>query len=295
LENTCEACGSPFETRRRSRRFCPGYSCSNSAIATAREEKKLAGAATTVWSCGGGVQSTAIAVLIVQGKLPKPDYAVMTDVSHEKQATWDYVQKHLRPRLEEAGVRLDIVPTRDYVDTSLLDPGGYVRIPAYKRGEGGEVIKLRTHCSGLWKSTVTRRWMREQGIRKAVNWIGISADEAQRVRTSDLKWVELRYPLVDLGIKREDCLWLISSAEWPRPPRTSCHLCPLQDDSSWLKTKLQYPEDWAIAVAAEKALQQDNPNVYLHRSLVPLEEVEFSMSSKQMVTECETPGVQCWG
>ena len=32
-----------------------------------------------LWSSGGGVQSSAIAVLIAQGKLPKPDIAVMID------------------------------------------------------------------------------------------------------------------------------------------------------------------------------------------------------------------------
>jgi len=34
---------------------------------------------TQVWASGGGVQSTAIAALIVLGRLPKPDLAVIAD------------------------------------------------------------------------------------------------------------------------------------------------------------------------------------------------------------------------
>lgn len=40
-------------------------------------------AATQVWSCGGGTQSGAIASLIRLGKLPRPDYAFMTDTGRE--------------------------------------------------------------------------------------------------------------------------------------------------------------------------------------------------------------------
>jgi hypothetical protein len=44
-----------------------------------------------VWSYGGGKQSVAIAALIVQGKLPKPDLIVMADTDangHLLGATW---------------------------------------------------------------------------------------------------------------------------------------------------------------------------------------------------------------
>ena len=292
MEKLCAKCGQVFQAKRRALLYC-SYSCSNAVTAAAREDRKLDGTVSaSVWSCGGGVQSTAIAILIIQGKLPKPDYAIMTDVSHEKQETWEYVHGHLRPRLEEIGVRLEIIPTADYIDPSVLEPTGFVRIPAFKRGVEGETIKFQTHCSGLWKASVSRRWLRQKGVKRASNWIGISADEKRRARTSTLRWIELRYPLIDLGITREDCLWLISNAGWVRPPRTSCHLCPLQTDSSWLRTKQHYPDDWALAVAAERKIQEQNPDVYLHKSLVPLNDVKFEPTWKELMTECETPGVQ---
>ena len=62
-----------------------------------------------VWSCGGGRQSCAIAVLIIQGRLPKPDFAVMSDTGRERYTTFPYVHKYLVPELESVGVKLEIV------------------------------------------------------------------------------------------------------------------------------------------------------------------------------------------
>ncbi len=293
MELLCAKCKKPFMSARRARQYC-SYTCSNAVTAVAREAAKLKGKPTTVWSCGGGVQSTAVAVLIEQGKLPKPDYALITDNGWEKSSTWEYVNEHLSPRLEAFGVRLHIVKSADYVDTSLLDHGDYVRIPAYHLSEG-KVGKLKTICSGLWKGKVARKWMREQGIKRADNWLGMSIDEQRRARPSTLKWVQLRYPLIDLGINREDCLWLINDAGWPRPPRTSCYLCPQQDDASWLRLQTQYPDDWERAVEAERAIQKQRPDIYLHNSAVPLSDVEFKPTWREMMTECDTEGVQCWG
>ena len=39
---------------------------------------------TQVWSCGGGVQSAAIAALIVQGRLPKPTFRLSWTLERER-------------------------------------------------------------------------------------------------------------------------------------------------------------------------------------------------------------------
>ena len=38
---------------------------------------------TNIWNYGGGAQSCAIAVLILQGRLPKPDFAVIADTGRK--------------------------------------------------------------------------------------------------------------------------------------------------------------------------------------------------------------------
>ena len=43
---------------------------------------------TDVWSFGGGTQSVAIAVLIAQGRLPKPERTIFADTSRKFNAVY---------------------------------------------------------------------------------------------------------------------------------------------------------------------------------------------------------------
>src|SRR4051812_11977214 len=65
---------------------------------------------STVWSCGGGTQSAAIAALIVLGELPKPEAAVISDTGREASETWRYFESVLRPELAAVGVNLVRLP-----------------------------------------------------------------------------------------------------------------------------------------------------------------------------------------
>ena len=60
---------------------------------------------TQIWSCGGGVQSTAIAALIIRGHLPTPDLAVIADTERELSTTWEYLEKYTAPPFRELTVK----------------------------------------------------------------------------------------------------------------------------------------------------------------------------------------------
>ena len=227
------------------------------------------------WSCGGGVDSTAIAALIVEGVLPKPDLAYMTDCGWESEITWNYVRTVTIPRLAKIGVDLQIIDSRKYTDTEqLVDKNGNVLIPAYSMKDG-KPIKFRTHCNSGWKVSVARKWLRGLGVEYCSTWLGIAADEKQRARPSPLKWCQNRYPLIELNMTREDCLFYLGEHGWPRPMRTSCIICPQQSDEQWNRMKDADSIDWHRAICAERTIQEVRPDVYLHRSMVPLSEVDF--------------------
>lgn len=227
---------------------------------------------TAVWSCGAGVDSTAIAVAICQGMLPKPDLALMVDAGYEMSATWDHVRKTLIPRLAEVGVTLNIIPSAKYVKVQLFD-GARCVLPLFQRTATGEVRKFSTRCSGTWKMRVSRRWLREQGVRRAENWVGIAADETRRARgKSGVKWIKIRYPLIELGWDRERCVYEIGRAGWPVPARTSCIMCPLHRDAEWARLKRDCPDDWNRAVAIECEIRAKDPTLYLRRACVELKE-----------------------
>ena len=60
---------------------------------------------TQLWASSGGVQSAAIAALIVQGHL-RPDLAVIIDTEREQSTTWEYMDEVITPALASVGVTL---------------------------------------------------------------------------------------------------------------------------------------------------------------------------------------------
>lgn len=148
--------------------------------------EQLAGKMKTVWSYGGGKQSVAIAALIVQGELPKPDLIVMADTGRERSSTWRYLDDWIRPILSQQGLEVHIAPhslsTVDLWRGEIVDGEGKetLLIPAFTTlTKTGEVAKLPTYCSNEWKRRVVMRWLKAQGIDRAEMWLGISRDEAQ--------------------------------------------------------------------------------------------------------------------
>lgn len=230
-----------------------------------------------VWSCGGGTQSAAIAALIIQGMLPKPDLAVIVDTNREKQSTWDYFDSILKPQLSAAGLEVTVVDRSKYATVDLYPTTGkYVLLPMYTN-QSGMVGKLSNYCSAEWKRDVISRWMREQGIKQATNWIGISIDEMARVRTPRRAWLRLRYPLIfDVPMRRQDCINLVLSMGWPEPPRSSCWMCPNMRDREWRDMKTHYPDDFQRAVQLERELRLRDQNLFLHESCKPLDEIDFT-------------------
>jgi hypothetical protein len=227
-----------------------------------------------VWACGGGVQSTAIAALITLGKLPKPAHAWIVDVGWEKASTFDYVKAVLIPKLNDAGVTLQVIKTKDYRDNSLVDKGNNINLPVYEALDG-VVRKFDTRCSGSWKQKVAAKWLREQGVERCDTWVGISIDEKRRMKPSAKKWNQNRYPLIELGLRREDCIDLIARMGWLKPEHTSCYLCPNQGDFQWQTLKERFPSDFQKAVEAERFIQTVNPNVYFHRLCKSLDSIRF--------------------
>jgi hypothetical protein len=84
--------------------------------------------------------------------------------------------------------------------------------------------------------------------------VGISLDEADRMRDSRIPWVRNAYPLVDLGLTRSDCERIIREAGLPPAPRSACWFCPFQRPARWLEMRQAHPDLFARAVELEASL-----------------------------------------
>lgn len=236
-----------------------------------------------VWSCGGGVQSVAIAALIVQGRLPTPDLSVIVDTERERSSTWDYYNTVLFPALTTVGVNLVRVPKSQFATVDLW--GGAdddkLLIPAFRAGG-----KSPGWCSNEWKSRVVDRWLRAQGVKKseACVWLGISTDEMRRVRAG-----ACRYPLIhDVPMSRAQCLELISEMGWPVPQHSACWMCPNASNAEWRHLRDKHPEDWQKALEFEDSIRQVDPEVSLHKT-GPLRDADIGGETRIEV------GDQCAG
>lgn len=216
---------------------------------------------TLVWSCGGGRQSVGIAALIVQEILPKPDIAVIVDTGREKSSTWAYYNRILKPELARIGVDLVRVNKDDYATVDLYRNDDLL-IPAFTT-LNGKVSKMPTFCSNEWKQRVVRRYLRAQGVTDCDCWLGISINEADRMKDSGLKWLRHVYPLIDLEMNVWDCVCVTAKVGWPAAWSSACWMCPNQNKAEWLALS---ERDFQSARRFEHQIQLRDPFVYLTRT-----------------------------
>lgn len=253
-----------------------------------------------VLNLGAGVQSSTLALIAAEGKLiERPDFAVFADTGWEPQGVYDHL-KRLIPLLPypvhvasngNLRERLLTLESEDAEDHARR----YAAVPFFVAGGG----MGRRQCTKEYK-IMPIRWTikRELGIADgargdvrhgiAVCWMGISTDEATRMRDSDVAWVENRYPLIELGMSRLDCIAWLQKHGHPIPPKSSCLGCPYHDNKHWERMRRDTPDEFADTVRVDHAIRNTGtlPGMrgkqYIHRSLKPLDEVEFRDDAGQL-------------
>lgn len=218
-----------------------------------------------VFSFGGGVQSTAALVLAARGEIDFGTF-LMADVGHdtENPATLDYIAQHSRPYAEAHGLRFEVIH-RQWRGGRYRSILGYlhevrtsVPIPVYLPGAGPS----NRLCTIRWKIEPVGRWQAEHGATAATPGrcaLGISTDEIDRMRTKPYAHAyadvqKLAYPLIDLGISRDECARIIAEAGLPPAPKSSCWFCPFQHPNRWREMRVNDPDRFAQAVDLEAML-----------------------------------------
>lgn len=121
------------------------------------------------------------------------------------------------------------------------------------------------------------------------------------MKPSRNNWAQNRWPLIEMEMTRHDCLRWMEARGFPTPPRSACTYCPFHSDHEWKRLKNDEPSAFADAVQFEKDLQHLHQvthangrirgKIFLHNSLVPLGEIDFSEDTKQgnlnFHNECE--------
>lgn len=238
-------------------------------------------------SLGWGVQSFTLAAMSVLGELPnfpKLDCAVYSDTLHEKSATYAFMEKYT-PWLEERGLYVANVNCKDERPDNYINKYGFVSIPAHATADetGGKWV-MKRHCTSEWKIAPTRRFLNEERVVEQVElWMGISIDEWERAKDSNVDYIVNRYPLLELDMSREDCVEWLRAHDLDVPPRSACYFCPYTHLEDWKDLAKNHPQDFQRAVAIDEKLRDARPpgKVYLNRFHIPLVDIpDFNYTPK---------------
>lgn len=242
-----------------------------------------------ILSLGAGVQSSTLALMAVRGEItPMPAAAIFADTQNEPEEVYAYLQ-YLKPMLPfpvYTVTKGDIAA--DFLK-ALSDPAGRCgQPPFYVWNEEKQMeAALWRQCTKEYKLDEIRRAVRRlRNGRAVVQWIGISLDEAHRMKDARVRYITNRYPLIELRMNRHDCLLWLKRNGYQQPPKSACLICPYTSDARRRELRDKAPEDWRRLVNfdhAMRAAQKATVNgaritgtLYVHRSCKPIDEVDLS-------------------
>ena len=234
--------------------------------------------------------------MIAHGEVEPVDAAIFADTQWEPRKVYewlDWLEAEIQRCPHPFPVhRVTKGSLRDNILTKQNSTGGqYLAIPWHIVMPNGDRAMGRRQCTAEYKIGPLVKKQRElvglvprqraKGV-LCETYIGISTDEALRMKPSQEAWKVQRWPLIEKGMARHDCLRWMEKKGYPLPPKSSCIGCPYHHDNEWRAIKAD-PEAWADAVMLDKIIRKPvrgmRAQQFMHRSCVPLDEVDLSTAA----------------
>jgi len=184
-------------------------------------------------SYGGGVNSTAMTILLVQEGWRGPI------LYGETGAEWpetDVFVGVFNSWLVERGLEITTV------GAAWRRPSMRLSLPEHCKERRTIPLRWPRWCTSHYKVYPIAKWMKAHGYTGKL--LGISAEESQRCKKE-------QRPLCDRGIDRKGCVEIIEAAGLPVPVRSRCWFCPMQPKAAWRELWDKHPDLYAQASAIE--------------------------------------------
>lgn len=256
-----------------------------------------------VLNLGAGVQSTTLALMAARGEIERPDCAIFADTQSEPGAVYrhlDWLEAQLPfpvYRITKGSLRQQLA------DAAAGRRAAHDRPPLFVRNAAtGQIGFTKRQCTRDYKILPIRAKVRELlGLRRGQQighflglkrgepvpllveqWIGISTDEIERLKVSDVPYIQLRHPLIEARMSRRDCERWLMERQYPVPPKSACTFCSYRDNAGWAAMRVSDPAAFEDACQVDEGLRVNGRHrnmraeMFLHRSLKPLREVDFA-------------------
>ena len=212
------------------------------------EERDWVDEPLQILSMGGGVQSSAMLLLIMEGKLPKPDVVVFSDTGSEMPYTYEHM-KRVEACCDEIGI--------PFVTVGAKVKGKEWKLHEYYLDSGTMPVKVNRSCTTNFKIRPIRRWARtivgdRNGVLLCQSWLGITTDEAHRAKhPAEPIWAGVSCPLIDNDISRRQCVSILKRHGWDDVKKSGCFCCPFHSRTSWSKLAKTNPDLFEISSLIE--------------------------------------------
>jgi hypothetical protein len=257
---------------------------------------------------GAGVQSTAIYLMAMDGEVEPFEAAIFADVQEEP----DDVYSHLAwieslggpPVIRVTAGRLGdaLEAGSDARGNRRTDGGHYISIPAYQLNPatGGKGLTQRQCTSDFKVRPIEMAIRRMCGVDKGrmipkdiivTQYMGLSYDEPKRVIRVKQRFLskpknwKVEFPLWDMEMTRQDCVDYLKGKVPHETPRSACVFCPFKTDEEWRHLKSTDKKGWERAVHVDSVCRTGtglDSNRYVHKSCVPLDEVDLRPADERV-------------
>ena len=248
-------------------------------------------------SLGLGVQSTALYLMSSMGIIERADHAIFSDPGSEHKVTYELERWLVKWQKDNDGIPLHIVRSslHDDLKGRIKDPGKRVAsLPLFAKGGAGKIMR---QCTSEYKIQPVMKKVREllglkprKRMKPTEVWLGITIDEAQRMKDSGQYNISYRYPLIQERMNRADCMNFLRENNFPVPAKSACVFCPFHSDKFWRSLKKENGDEWKTAIEVDKLVRHHpkmREKMYIHRSCVPLDEIDFVDQQDLFEDECE--------
>lgn len=267
-----------------------------------------------ILSLGAGIQSSTVGLKANKEEIRRPHCGIFADTQAKPEAVYRYLawlcgvevkfrmskylgmeEPYVEPGIYQSGelsFPVHIVTSghmeNDFLE-ALDDPNSRCGQPPFYVWNDKKQMEatLWRKCTKEYKLDAIRRETRRiSGGGPVIQWIGISLDEAHRMKDSGVGYITNWYPLVEERKTRHDCILWLKANGYPEPPKSACRQCPYINNNRLRDMRENKPKDWKHLVAFDSEMRKRQRavnngakitgTVFVHRSCKPIDEVDLS-------------------